>query len=126
MIHITVSYRVKPEFVPENKNNIYKFLKDFKKLDTSEFEYRVFLKEDGTTFVHSSSYSNEVVQDKILNVSSFIEFQQMRDVKGLDKSHRVEILKYIGSTKSTFVERPKNQLPITNFYHTCSDRNMLN
>lgn len=104
MIHITVSYRVKPEFVPENKNNIYKFLKDFKKLDTSEFEYRVFLKEDGTTFVHSSSYSNEVVQDKILNVPSFLEFQQRRDVNGLDKSHRVEILKYIGGTKSTFVE----------------------
>ena len=44
MIHITVSYRVKPEFVSENKNNIYKFLKDFKKLDASEFEYHVFFK----------------------------------------------------------------------------------
>ncbi|MCM4162373.1 MULTISPECIES: hypothetical protein [unclassified Arenibacter] len=98
MIYVTVSYRIKPEFVPENKANIDKFLKDFKSLDTSEFEYRVFLKEDGKTFVHTSSYVDVSVQNKILNVPSFLEFQRRRDESGLNDSHLVEILECVGGT----------------------------
>jgi hypothetical protein len=101
MIHVTVSYQVKPEFVSENKANIHKFLKDFKTLDTSEFEYRVFLKEDGKTFVHTSSYVDGSVQNKILNVPSFLEFQRRRDESGLNNSHQVEILERIGGTNQS-------------------------
>ena len=98
MIHVTVSYQVKPEFVAENKTNIRKFLKDFEALNTSEFLYRVFLKEDGLTFVHASSYSDEAVQKKVLNVPSFLEFQRQRDESGLNNSHQVEILEWVGGT----------------------------
>ena len=101
MIHVTVSYQVKPEFVSENKANIHKFLKDFKTLNTSEFEYRVFLKENGKTFVHTSSYVDGSVQNKILNVPSFLEFQRRRDVSGLNNSHQVEILERIGGTNQS-------------------------
>lgn len=101
MIHVTVSYQVKPEFVSENKANIHKFLKDFKTLDTSEFEYRVFLKENGKTFVHTSSYVDGSVQNKILNVPSFLEFQRRRDESGLNNSHQVEILERIGGTNQS-------------------------
>lgn len=101
MIHVTVSYQVKPGFVSENKANIHKFLKDFKTLDTSEFEYRVFLKEDGKTFVHTSSYVDGSVQNKILNVPSFLEFQRRRDESGLNNSHQVEILERIGGTNQS-------------------------
>ncbi len=101
MIHVTVSYQVKPEFVSENKANIHKFLKDFKTLDTSKFEYRVFLKENGKTFVHTSSYVDGSVQNKILNVPSFLEFQRRRDESGLNNSHQVEILERIGGTNQS-------------------------
>ncbi len=50
MINVLVSYTVKPEYVAENRHNIQKFLEDFKKLDQSKFEYKVYLKEDGVTF----------------------------------------------------------------------------
>ena len=52
MINVIVTYTVNPGFVPDNKTNIQKFLEDFKNLDSSTFEYKVFIKEDGVTFVH--------------------------------------------------------------------------
>ncbi|AQX04940.1 hypothetical protein BAX97_17125 [Elizabethkingia meningoseptica] len=95
MINVLVSYTVKPEYVAENRHNIQKFLEDFKKLDQSKFEYKVYLKEDGVTFLHYSNYENEAVQHEVLNVPSFKEFQRLRDESGLNGSHRVNILQAI-------------------------------
>ncbi len=90
-----VSYTVKPEYVPVNKANIQKFLNDFKDLDQSTFEYKVFVKEDGVTFLHYSNYINEDVQHEVLNIPSFKEFQRLRDESGLNDSHKVEFLQSI-------------------------------
>ncbi|OCA69900.1 hypothetical protein BBH99_03690 [Chryseobacterium contaminans] len=95
MINVIVSYTVKPEFVSANKANVEKFLNDFKNLDQSTFEYKVFVKEDGVTFLHYSNYINEEVQHEILNIPSFKEFQRLRDESGLNNSHKVELLQSI-------------------------------
>lgn len=95
MINVIVTYTVNPEFVPANKANIQNFLNDFKDLDQSTFEYKVYVKEDGVTFVHYSNYINEEIQHEILNVSSFKEFQKLRDESGLNGSHKVEFLQSI-------------------------------
>lgn len=95
MINVIVTYTVKPEFVSENKNNIQKFLNDFKNLDQTKFEYKVFVKEDGVTFVHFSNYENEEVQNEVLNIPSFKEFQRLRDESGLNDSHKVDFLKSV-------------------------------
>ncbi|MGN7864960.1 hypothetical protein [Chryseobacterium sp. 22458] len=95
MINVIVTYTVNPGFVSSNKANIQKFLEDFKKLDPSTFEYKVFVKEDGVTFVHYSNYINEEVQHEVLNVPSFKEFQKLRDESGLNGSHKVEFLQSI-------------------------------
>lgn len=95
MINVIVTYTVKPEFVSENKSNIQKFLNDFKTLDQETFEYKVYVKEDGVTFLHYSNYNNEEVQHEVLNVPSFKEFQKLRDESGLNDSHKIEILQSI-------------------------------
>ena len=95
MINVIVTYTIKPEFVSENKANIQRFLNDFKNLDQEKFEYKVYIKEDGVTFVHYSNYINEEVQHEVLNVPSFKEFQKLRDESGLNGSHKVEILQSI-------------------------------
>lgn len=97
MISVIVTYQVKPEFVEQNKKNIQVFLMDFEQLDASKFKYSVLLKEDGVSFVHYSQYSDETIQNQLLNVPSFKAFQQMRDDSGLNNSHKVEILQSIGS-----------------------------
>jgi cell fate (sporulation/competence/biofilm development) regulator YmcA (YheA/YmcA/DUF963 family) len=103
MISVIVSYKVKPEFVEQNKQNIHKFLKDFKDLDTSAFQYTIYTKEDNLTFVHHSIYKNEKIQTELLNVPSFKEFQRLRDESGLNGTHKVEILNVVGSTNEQLV-----------------------
>ena len=98
MINVIVNYRVKPEFVEENKLNIAKFLKSFQDLDSKKFNYSVFLNSDGLTFTHISHYQDGDIQREILNTPSFLDFQKKRDDSGLDDSHRVQILEYLGST----------------------------
>lgn len=97
MISVIVTYQVKPDFVAQNKANIQAFLADFEKLDASKFKYTVLLKEDGVSFVHYSHYSDEEMQNELLNVPSFKAFQQIRDASGLNDSHRVEVLQLLGS-----------------------------
>lgn len=98
MITVKVTYTVKPEFVGANKENINKFLSDFKKMNPSEFRYNVYLQDDGRTFLHFSTYKNEEIQKEILNIESFKSFQEQRDKSGLDNTHKVEILSYVGSS----------------------------
>lgn len=47
---------MKPEFKEQNLSNLYLFIKDFEGLYFNDFNYNVFLKEDGLTFVHHSLY----------------------------------------------------------------------
>jgi hypothetical protein len=65
------------------------------KIRSTTFEYKVYLKEDGVTFLHYSNYINEEVQHEVLNVPSFKEFQRLRDESGLNGSHTIEILQSI-------------------------------
>jgi quinol monooxygenase YgiN len=95
MINVIVTYTVNPEYVSENKTHIQKFLEDFKNLDQETFEYKVYVKEDGVTFLHYSNYINEEVQHEVLNTPSFKEFQRLRDESGLNGTHKVEILQSI-------------------------------
>lgn len=100
MITVMVSYQVNPGFVQENKNNIHLFLADLKKLDTSAFQYTVYTKQDGVTFVHHSVYKNEEIQKAVLNTPSFVRFQQLRDESGLNGTHQVEVLSYVASSQT--------------------------
>jgi hypothetical protein len=98
MITVIVTYKVKPEFVAENKKNIQHFLDDFKSLNSVDFQYKVYTKADQVTFVHYSTYKNEEIQTEILNIASFKEFQKLRDESGLNGTHQVEVLDIIGDT----------------------------
>ena len=98
MISVIVTYKIKEEFIEQNKSNIEKFIQDFEKLDSSEFQYKVFTKQDGTTFVHHSLYKNEQIQKELLNVPSFLEFQKQRDEIGLDGKPEIEFLDLFASS----------------------------
>jgi uncharacterized protein YbcV (DUF1398 family) len=102
MVTVIVTYQVKSEFVEQNRKNIQKFLNDFKNLDSADFRYNVYTKDDNITFVHYSTYRNEKIQTEILNVTSFKEFQRLRDESGLNGTHKVEALNFIGSANETF------------------------
>ena len=98
MISVKVSYTVKPDFVAQNKVHVSAFLADFKKLTSLNFLYHVYLQEDGQTFLHISMYENEEVQQQVLNVPSFVYFQEQRDQSGLAQQPTIEKLQVIGSS----------------------------
>lgn len=100
MISVKVSYTVKPAFVEQNKQNISTFLSDFKKMVNSNFLYNVYLEADGLTFLHISMYENEDAQKEVLQIPSFLQFQKERDESGLNDSHKLETLTFIGSSLS--------------------------
>lgn len=98
MISVLVTYKVTNDFVTRNKENINKFIGEFKKLNTSEFEYKVFTKQDGVTFVHHSIYKNEQIQKELLKVPAFLEFQKQRDEIGIEGKPKIEFLDLLDST----------------------------
>lgn len=100
MIAVQVTYKVKADFVDQNKSNISVFLADFKEMLSSGFLYHVYVKADGLTFVHVSMYESEQVQEQVLNTPSFVSFQQKRDESGLTEAPVVEKMSHLGSSLS--------------------------
>lgn len=98
MITVKVTYGVKEAFVSKNKENIATFMKDFKAINNEGFKYNVYLLDDGTTFVHLSSYADQHIQKKVLSTPSFVEFQRQRDESGLTKAHHIETLNDVASS----------------------------
>lgn len=102
MKNVLVSYQVEKEYVEKNKANIAVFLKDFENMDSDRFSYIVYLQDDGVTFMHLSNYADSDIQNDILNTPSFLEFQRQRDESGLNNSHEVKILEFIGASQDLF------------------------
>ncbi|GAO42758.1 hypothetical protein [Flavihumibacter petaseus] len=102
MITVKVSYTVDQAFVEENQHNISVFMEDFRKVSSAEFRYDVYLLEDGVTFLHLSHYLNESVQKQVLAIPSFKVFQEKRDASGIGNSHKLEVMKFVGTTDDLF------------------------
>jgi hypothetical protein len=99
---VKVTYTVRSEFVPTNQANINSFMKDFRKLNNADFRYIVYLCEDGNTFMHLSTYANDEIQNRVLDVESFKSFQRQRDESGLEGPHKIEMLTFVASSHEDF------------------------
>ncbi|UGU16313.1 hypothetical protein LS482_00240 [Sinomicrobium kalidii] len=102
MIVVKVTYTVKAAFAEKNMENIRVFMSDFKKQDTGTFRYNVYVSEDKKTFTHLSHYKDKAIQDTLLNVPSFLSFQQQRDESGLEKSPVIEVLTPVTASSAIF------------------------
>lgn len=103
MISVKVSYTVKESFKIQNQKNISLFLSDLKKLTSLNFMYNVYIKEDGLTFLHLAMYENSDVQNNILKLPSFIQFQKERDKSELIAIPQIETLNLIGSSLNSIL-----------------------
>lgn len=101
MITVKVTYSVKQDYVNTNREMIAGFLEDFNVLNTDQFLYSVYQKEDGVTFVHISQFTSKKAQNDVLQVPSFIAFQNSRD-KNMTSEHHLEMLTQIGASRKLF------------------------
>ncbi len=98
MIVVKVTYKVNDAYVTANKECIQSFLADFAHLDNTQFIYTIFQGVEDNTFIHLSQYSNEEIQQTLLNTPSFLHFQEQRD-RNLAAEPLIEVLRYFGSSK---------------------------
>lgn len=101
MIAVKVTYKVNDAYVTDNKERIQSFLADFEQLDNTQFVYTVLQGADKNSFIHLSQYKNKEIQQALLNVPSFLYFQEQRD-KNLIAEPVIEVLNYIGSSRDVF------------------------
>lgn len=99
MIAVKVTYTVKEDYVATNKKRIQSFLNEFEQLDSNQFLYSIFQVNASNTFIHISQYKNETIQKELLNMPSFLAFQQQRDLN-LTTEPTIESLVAIGSSKN--------------------------
>lgn len=67
-------YTVKPEFVEQNRQNLAEFIAALAATSTPGLSYRVFLEEDGQTFLHLVT-SEDDPSAVITGLPSFKKFQ---------------------------------------------------
>jgi hypothetical protein len=96
MKSVRVTYTVQAAFAAENQENIKAFLKDLQQDD--EIRYHVFVGEDGKTFYHQSTYTNDAAQTRLLALPSFKVFQQQRDASGLESAPTIENIVHVASS----------------------------
>ncbi|MGE8426254.1 MAG: hypothetical protein ACN6O7_00190 [Sphingobacterium sp.] len=101
MIVVKVTYSVHDDYIHTNKKMIESFLEDFKRLDGTQFLYTILQSGESNSFVHISQYQNKEIQDQLLNIPSFLKFQEQRD-KNLATEPKIELMSFIGSSKDPF------------------------
>lgn len=73
---IRVTYRVKPEFVEKNKENIAKVMEDLRAMNNPNIKYASYQEEDGVTFMHFAQYPDEKTAAVINRLESFAKFRE--------------------------------------------------
>ena len=74
MIIIRNRYRVRPEYVAQNRQNLEEFMAALTAASVPGLSYRVFLEEDGQTFLHLVT-SQDDPSAVITGLPSFKKFQ---------------------------------------------------
>ena len=73
---VKVTYKVKPEYVEQNKENIKKIMNRLKSNPIEGMFYSSHTLEDGQTFVHLNIARDEETMSKLNEVNEFNEFRK--------------------------------------------------
>jgi hypothetical protein len=71
-------------------------------INNPDLRYAAYLGNDGKTFMHFALYENDDVQKMLLQLPSFISFQQQRDESGLEVEPKIEMMSLVASSFPIF------------------------
>ena len=71
-------------------------------MDSNEFRYTIYLGEAKKTFTHISMYQNKEIQNQLLAVKSFKEFQKQRNDSSLEVGEKIEMIELAGASYDIF------------------------
>ncbi|MVT09599.1 hypothetical protein [Chitinophaga tropicalis] len=98
---VKVTYTVEASFVKKNQENIQAFINDLQQINHSGLRYHIYLANDGKTFFHFAEYNNDTAQKTLLELPSFIAFQQQRD-QHLETEPKIEPMEFVDATYTIF------------------------
>lgn len=91
---VKVEYRVRPDYVETNKQNIVNVMKELRGLGDVGVQYSSHVKEDGQSFVHIVMQRDEAAAKVLGGLESFKTFQaQLKG--GLEVPPKAEELKLV-------------------------------
>jgi len=79
---VRVTYTVKAEYAEQNQANIKKVMADLQLLHHPDINYNVCLNTDNKTFVHTAFFKEDQDERTLLELPSFIHFQQQLKASG--------------------------------------------
>ncbi len=100
---IRVQYMVKEDYSEQNQKNIKQVMFDLQNLNHSGLNYNVCLSADGKTFTHTAFFKTEADNKILLELPSFIYFQEQLKLKGLEIPPKQEFLTLVGSSGPIFI-----------------------
>lgn len=100
---IKVTYTVKSSFAAKNQENINAFINELRWNNDPCIRYVAYRGEDGKTFTHIASYTNETSQKDLLELDVFKSFQQQRD-EHLEVAPKVEVMELAAASYDLFAE----------------------
>lgn len=73
---VKVEYRVRRDYAETNKVNIKAVMEELRGLGDVGVKYRVFVKEDGRSFIHLATTRDEESEAVIPNLDTFKKFRE--------------------------------------------------
>jgi hypothetical protein len=99
---VRVTYTAKEMFAATNSGNIQKVMAELRQLNNPGIFYHVCLGNDGKTFVHTAFFKSDADEQTLLQLHSFIYFQQQLKEGGLETPPKQELLSLVGSSAEIF------------------------
>jgi hypothetical protein len=99
---VKVTYTTKPEYSDHNQSNIKKVMSDLQAIDNPGINYNVCLGPDGQSFTHTAFFDSEENEKVLMQLPTFIQFQQELRANGLEAPPKQELLSLVGSSTDIF------------------------
>jgi hypothetical protein len=99
---VKVTYTSKAEYAEHNQSNIKKVMADLQAINNLGINYNSCLGADGKTFIHTAFFNSEEDEKVLLQLSSFIQFQQELKASGPEAPPKSELLTLVGSSTNIF------------------------
>ena len=99
---VRVTYTTRAEYAEHNQTNIKAVMADLQILNRSGLNYHACLSPDGKTFTHLAFIATDEDNKALVELPSFIRFQQELKASGLETPPKQELLNLVGSSTPIF------------------------
>ena len=96
MKHVMVRYKVKPELAAQNERMVRSVYEELQQSAPAGLRYATFVQEDGVSFVHVASFSDDIGDNPLGEVAAFRAFTE-KIASRCDEPPLVIDLRQIGS-----------------------------